>query len=157
MIICTPIPIIYFSSFSTCAFHNHFIIVRCAKRDPLRETLFVLVHLFTLCPITIVHLTCVFISLVDDMHIVGFALDVVFFLMITTWLFSIKAFNAAIKMFSLVSTGVGPLYIISSWLFIPNSGFHILGTLMGSRYLLNCLWPRFFVRILGRYLFSLCL
>jgi hypothetical protein len=40
-------------------------------------TLFVLAHFHVLCPISRVHPICLFLSLVDDMHIVGLALDVV--------------------------------------------------------------------------------
>ncbi len=42
----------------------------------LGRVLFALVHLHVLCPIVAMHLTCVFPSLANDMHIVGFASDV---------------------------------------------------------------------------------
>jgi hypothetical protein len=47
-ILCTPIPIIYFSCFSTWGFHNHFIKVRYTTREPIRRSIF--------CPTTIVNL-----------------------------------------------------------------------------------------------------
>jgi hypothetical protein len=39
--------------------------------------LFTLAHLHVLCPITTTHLTCVFLSLANDMHIVGLASNMV--------------------------------------------------------------------------------
>ncbi len=44
--------------------------------DPLGGVLFALTHLHTFCPIAIVHPTCVFLSLVDDTHIIGLPSDV---------------------------------------------------------------------------------
>ncbi len=52
--------------------------------DPLGKTLFVLVHLHAFWFTIPTHSTCVFISLVDDMHIIGFASNVVFVFMSTT-------------------------------------------------------------------------
>lgn len=54
--------------------------------------------------------------------------NVVFiFVTITVGDFSIKAFNVANKVCSLVLTGVGPLYIISPWLFYSQFRFLYFG------------------------------
>jgi len=45
--------------------------------DPLGGTLFVLAHFLTIRLIITTHPTCVFLSSVDDIHIVSFASDVV--------------------------------------------------------------------------------
>jgi hypothetical protein len=44
-------------------------------RDLLRGVLFALVHFCAFHPTITTHLNCVFPSLVDDMHIIGLALD----------------------------------------------------------------------------------
>jgi hypothetical protein len=54
--------------------------------------------------------------------------------MIIVEVFNIRVFNVTIEMCSLVSIGVGPLYIISSWFLKSWLMFsYILGTLVGSR------------------------
>jgi hypothetical protein len=53
--------------------------------------------------------------LVGDTHIIGFTLDVVLvFFMITTRVFNIETFYVINEMCSLVSIGVGALYITFS-------------------------------------------
>jgi hypothetical protein len=46
--------------------------------DLLGRVLFALTRFPTFCPTVVAHLTCVFLSLVDDIHIIGLALDVLF-------------------------------------------------------------------------------
>jgi hypothetical protein len=46
-------------------------------RDPLGGMFFTQTHLHVFRPIVIVHLTCVFPSLANDMHIIGLASDMV--------------------------------------------------------------------------------
>jgi hypothetical protein len=53
--------------------------------------------------------------------------------MIGVGFFSIKTFNAASEVCSLVSTGNIPLYISSFGFLTLNLGFHILDALMGFR------------------------
>jgi hypothetical protein len=45
---------------------------------PIKGTLFILAHLHVICPTIVAHPTCVFLSLADDTHIVGSALNEVF-------------------------------------------------------------------------------
>jgi hypothetical protein len=65
-------------------------------------------------PILVGHPTCVFPSLVNDMHIVCFALDVVLVFVIIGGVWSITTFSVVGKVCSLVSIGVKPIYITSS-------------------------------------------
>ncbi len=111
-------PLYFFQAF----WHGDLIVIlseSCTwQGDPLGRTLFAFVHLRTLCPIIIAHITCVFLSLVDDTHIIGPTSDCGFcFLMIVTRVFSIGVFNVADEMCSLIITWVGPLYIILSCFF----------------------------------------
>ncbi len=81
------------------------------------KTLFVLVHLFVLHLITIAHPTCVFPSLVDNMHIVGPTLNVVFFFLQLQQEFSTLRLLGQPSMFVVWSPQkVGPLYVTSFWL-----------------------------------------
>jgi len=65
--------------------------------------LFTLVNFHVFHPIISAHLTYVFLSLIDDMHIVGFVLDVVsFFFTIIHRVFSTKIFHSINEVFSLV-------------------------------------------------------
>jgi hypothetical protein len=83
--------------------------------DPLGGVLFVMVYLHILHPIVATHPTCGFPSLADDTHIIGLASNVVLvFFMILRGIFNIGVFSVVNKACSLVSTGVGPLYITSS-------------------------------------------
>jgi hypothetical protein len=45
--------------------------------DPLGGTLFALVHFCVFRPLVTTHLTCVYLSLANDTHVVNHALDVV--------------------------------------------------------------------------------
>jgi hypothetical protein len=96
--------------------------------------LFALTHLCVIFFTTTTHPTCVFLPLVNDTHIVGLASNVVIvFLTIVGGVFIIGACCRANKVCNLVSTRVGPFYITSSWLFIFDFNFRILGGLVGSR------------------------
>ncbi len=75
--------------------------------------MFVLVHLYVLCPVAVAHPICVFLSLANDTHIIGPTLNVVLALIIAGRVFNIRAFSAVNEMCSLVSIRVGPFYIIS--------------------------------------------
>jgi hypothetical protein len=77
MILHTPIPTVFFPSFLTWGFHNHFAELGTRQGDPLRGALFTLVHLRTLRLIVVAHPICVFLSLADDTHIIDFASNVV--------------------------------------------------------------------------------
>jgi hypothetical protein len=64
MILCMPIPIIFFSSFLiTWGSHNHSIKIKYMIGNPLGRTLFALARLHTLCHITITHPTCIIVML----------------------------------------------------------------------------------------------
>jgi hypothetical protein len=58
-------------------------------------------------------------------------------------------FNIVNEVCNLVSIRVGPLYITSFSFFTLNSGFHILGALMGFNHSLSHLWLKFFMKIWG--------
>jgi hypothetical protein len=79
----------------------------------LGGALFTMAQLRNLCFRVTTTLTCVFPSLANDMHIVGFTLNG-FFLTIPARVFNIKTFNVANEVCSLVFTRVRPLDIISS-------------------------------------------
>jgi hypothetical protein len=79
----------FFRQFYACPFplyflkvskHGDFIVISfeygTQQGNPLGGMLFTLVHLCALHPTLVTHLTCVFLSLVDDKHIIGLALDV---------------------------------------------------------------------------------
>ncbi len=115
MTLCTSIPTIVFLGFSTWEIHSHFIKVRYMTRGPIGRSI--------VCSSSLSH------SLLYNnsppwlcFHFIGgwyaysrFCIRCGFcFLMITTWVFIIKAFNAANEMCSLISTRVGLLYVISS-------------------------------------------
>jgi hypothetical protein len=104
-ILCTPILTVFFLGFSTWGFHSHFVEVWYTIGGPLGGPLFVLAHFHASRLIVVIHLTFVFPLLVDDTHIIGFALYVIpIFFMITVRVFSIKVFSATSKMHNLVST-----------------------------------------------------
>ncbi len=113
-----------FLRFSTWGFHSHFIDIKYMIEGPIGRNVVCSGSPSCSSPYTTTHHICVFILLVDDTHIIGFTLDVVFvFFMITTWVFSIETFNVVNEMCSLVSIGVGPLYITFFWLSYFQFGF----------------------------------
>jgi hypothetical protein len=115
MILCTPIPIVFFSSFLTWGSHSHFIGVTYTTWGPIGRKVVTLVHLCVFRPIVTTHPIYVFPLLVDETHIMGLASNVIFFFfMIVIRVFKIKDFNVVNEMCSMVSIGVGPFYIISS-------------------------------------------
>jgi hypothetical protein len=91
----------------------------CAKKNinNLGGVLFALVHLRTFHPTTTTHPNCVFLLLTNDTHIVGFASNVLFFV-ITKGVWHIKTFSVANKKCHLVSIGDKPIYITSSRFFL---------------------------------------
>jgi hypothetical protein len=99
----------------------------------LGEALFALAHLRAFHLIIVGHTACVFLSLVDDAHIIGHALDVVLVILrLQEELLAIlKAFNIAKEVCSLVSTRVGPFYITLSWVFYSKFGFSYFGRIDG--------------------------
>jgi hypothetical protein len=116
-ILYTSIPTIFFSNSLTWRSHNHFVEIR-HNHILLARMLFVQTHFHTFHLVETTHPTCVFPSLVDDMYIIGLALDVVLtFLRLLQEFFNIRAFSAISEVCSLVSIGVGPFYITSSWFF----------------------------------------
>ncbi len=94
--------------------------------------MFALIHFRALHPTVATHFTYVFPSLVDHMPIIGLASNVVLiFLMIIARVFNIKALNVANEVCSLVSIGVGLLYINSFWFFYFQLGFLYFGHISG--------------------------
>ncbi len=115
MILCMPIPTVFFSGFLTWGSHNHFVKIRYMIERPIGRNIVFFGSLLCFLPCTTTHPICVFISLVGDTHIIGFTLDVVLvFFMITTRVFNIETFYVINEMCSLVSIGVGALYITFS-------------------------------------------
>jgi len=76
--------------------------------------LFALIHLCVFCPTIAAHPTCVFSSLVDDMHINSPTSDVLPFFFIIRGVWRIMTFNAIDQVCCFVSTNVRPIYITSS-------------------------------------------
>ncbi len=132
MILCMPIPIIFFSSFMTWGFHNHFIGVRYTPRGPNGRSVicsgsplhslpynssppYLCLHFFgrwyMYSRFRIRCALCVFT--------------------VVAWVISIKAFSATSKVCNLVSIGVGPFYITSSWLSYSWFGFSYFGCTNG--------------------------
>ncbi len=98
--------------FSKVFRHGDFIIISSKSSawqgDPLGGVLFTVAHICAL------HLTCVFPSLANDMHIIGPTLDVLLdFFVIIGGIWHIKTFNATNEVCCLVSTGVKSIYITS--------------------------------------------
>jgi hypothetical protein len=112
-IICTPTPL-YFSQASQ---HADFIIIllklNTQQGDPLGGMLFALAHLHTFHHIATTHLTCVFLSLVNDTHSWSCIKCSSYVFTIARRIISIKSFNVASEVHSLVSSRVGPFYITS--------------------------------------------
>jgi hypothetical protein len=81
-----------------------------------------------------------------------------YFFSIVVGIFCIMAFSAVNKVCSLVSTRVGPFYIIFFMVFLFLIQFFVF---WGQRWDLNLslsrLWLKLFMNILGQYLISLCL
>ncbi len=68
---------------------------------------------------------------------------------IATGIINIRAFNAAIEMYSLVFIGVRPLYIFPPIFLTLNSSFYILGTLVGSKSFVELFVAKVFHEDLG--------
>jgi len=58
--------------------HNHFVEVKYMIGGPLGRTLFILAHPYALRPIATTQPTYVFLSFINDTHIIGPTSDVVF-------------------------------------------------------------------------------
>ncbi len=65
--------------------------------DPLGRVLFALAHLHVFCSTIVIHPTCVFPSLANDIYIVGPLSNVFFFFAIIGGVWSIRTFNVANK------------------------------------------------------------
>ncbi len=139
-ILCMLIFIIFFKGFQAWGSHYHFIQSSVQdKGNPLGGMLFTLVHLCALHLIAVAHPACVFLSLVDDIHIVGLASNVLTFFVITWGIWHIRIFSATHEVCCLISTGVKPIYNTSSNFFYswvqslysrcPNWFFAIYGIL----------------------------
>ncbi len=77
MIISMPIPTIFLACFFTLGSHSHFIKSHTRQGDRVDKVLFTLTHLHIFHPTILAHLTCVFPSFANDMHIVGIVSNVV--------------------------------------------------------------------------------
>jgi hypothetical protein len=124
-------PTIYFLGFSTWGFHNHFVRVKYMTRGPIgRNVYFGSLQCFSFYNNIPPYLCFPFIGrryTYNKSHIrCGFC-----FFTIVVGVFNLKAFSATNKMCSLVSIGVGPLYIISSWLYYSRFGFSYFGHIGG--------------------------
>jgi hypothetical protein len=75
--------------------------------DLLDGTLFALTHLCIFLPTIIAHLTCVFTSFVDDMHIIGHVSNVAtMFFTITSKVYNVWPFHLVDEMCNLVLIGI---------------------------------------------------
>ncbi len=117
MILCTLIPIVFFSSFSTWGSHSHFVRIMYTTRGPIGRN--------------VVYFGSPSRSLPYNnnppylcFHFIGgwytysrfYIRCGFYFFMIVTKVFNIRIFNVANEMCSLIITWVGPLYIIPSCL-----------------------------------------
>jgi hypothetical protein len=113
----TPIPTIFFLSFPTWGSHIHFVKIRYITRRPIRRKVVCSNSLSRSPPYSNnpPYLCCPFVGgwyTYSKSYIRrGF-----YFFTIVRGIFNIGDFSAANEVCSLISTGVGPLYIISSWL-----------------------------------------
>jgi hypothetical protein len=108
--LCTPIPMIFFVGFMTWASHSHFIWVKYMVGEPIGRN--IVCYASHLC----------FSPYRNNPPYLCFPIIIRwytynrYFFTIVIEVFSIKAFSATIKVCSLVSIGVGSLYITSYWL-----------------------------------------
>jgi hypothetical protein len=70
------IPIVFSPGFSKWKSHSHFVRIRYTIGGPIGRNV-VSSHLRVPCPIVAAHPTCIFLSLLDDTHIIGPASNVV--------------------------------------------------------------------------------
>jgi hypothetical protein len=154
-ILCMPIPTIFFPSFPTWGFHIHFIEVKYMIGGPIGRSVVCfgsplcsspyssnppyscfpfLSGWYTYSMSCVKCGSCVF-------TIVG--------------VINIRSISATNEVCSLVSLGVGPLYIISFLVFLfPTWVFIFCVFRWGPHHLLSCLWLKLSMRILGQYVVS---
>jgi hypothetical protein len=126
MIICVPIPIVFFPSFPTWGFHSHLVRVRYMTGGPIGRSI-----------ICFGSLSCfLFYSNNPPYLCFPFFSELYtysrFYIKCGSYIFTIakgvinnRFFSVTNKVRSLVSLGVGPFYITSSWLFYSQLGFFI--------------------------------
>jgi hypothetical protein len=121
MILCTPIPTIFFStiptiffsSFPTWRYHNHFVKVKYMTRGPIGKNVVYYVHICTLSLQQQPPYLC-FLFIGKQYIYNRFRIKCgSYFFMITTRVFNFRVFSAANEVCSLFSTRIGPFYITS--------------------------------------------
>jgi hypothetical protein len=118
MILCTPIPTIFFSSFPTWGFPNHFVGVMCTTRWPFGRNV-VCFNSFSHSSPYINYPPYLCFPFVGKWYTYSrFCIRCgLKKIMIVIKNFNIQAYNAVSEMCSLVFTRFGPLYITSFWFF----------------------------------------
>jgi hypothetical protein len=116
MIICTPIPIVFFSSLLTWKFQNHFVRFKYTIRGPIGRSVICFNSHLHYSPYNDNPSLLVF-SLCGKWH--TYSRSCIrcgsCYFTIGTRVFKIRPFNATSEVCSLVSIGVRPLYITSYW------------------------------------------
>jgi hypothetical protein len=132
IILCMPIPIIFFLGVLTWGFHSHFVRVRYMTRGPIgRNFVYYGSPLHSL-PYSNNSPSLCFpfvggLYTYSRSHIRCGS----YFFTIVAKLFNIRVFCVVGEVCSLVSIRVGPLYITSSWLFDSQLGFSYFGCTNG--------------------------
>ncbi len=134
MILCMPIPTIFFSSFPMWGYHSHFIGVKYMTRGPIGRNVVYFLHLRILCFTTTSPLTCVSLSLANDTYIISLASNVVpIFLQLHQEFFALGLSMQPTKCVVCSSQGLDHFISLPPNFLIPNSSFRILDTLVGFR------------------------
>jgi len=113
-----PIPIVFFSSFSTWKFHNRFVQVKCTIRGPIGRNIVCSSLLSCSSPYSSSS-SYLWFPFVNKWYAYSgsFIRCGSCFFTIIGEVFNINTFSVFNKMCNLVSVGVGPFYITPSWLF----------------------------------------
>jgi len=132
-ILCTPVPIVFFSSLLTWVSHSHSIKIKQTIRGPIRRNIVCSCSpsCFSLYNNNPPYLCFPFVGrwyAYRRSHIKCGS----YFFMITTRVFNIQTFSATNKVCSLVSIKVRPLYITFHGFLIHKLGFCILSPPVGS-------------------------
>jgi hypothetical protein len=116
-IICMPIPTVFFSSFLTWEFHNHFIQIKYTIGGPIGKNIVCSCLLSCFSPYNN-NSPYLWFPFVNKWYTYSrsFIWCGSYFFTIVGGIFNIRTFNATSEMCNLVSTKVGPFYITSSWL-----------------------------------------
>jgi hypothetical protein len=158
MNLCTFIPIVFLSSFLTWGFHSHFVGVRYTTKGPIERNV---VHFGS-------HSCSLPYSINPPYLCFPFThewyaysrsyikCDFLFF-SIAIGIFNIRAFSVANEMYNFIYKGWTTLYHFLLVFLLLIQVFVFWAHRWDQDHLLNHLWLKFFMRILGWYLAFLCL